>query len=100
VSTRGELLRAGAARRAARRSSSPLAFGPRSPRRRARRGAVTGVRTPSAGSRGAATSSVAAIGATTGLPVATENRRDFALIAALIERVAPPLALELRDAVF
>jgi hypothetical protein len=43
---------------------------------------------------------LAAIGATTGLPVATENARDFAVIASLIERLAPPLALELREAVF
>jgi predicted nucleic acid-binding protein len=43
---------------------------------------------------------LAAIGATSGLPVATRNLRDFALIAGLIEEVAPRLTLELREFVF
>jgi predicted nucleic acid-binding protein len=42
---------------------------------------------------------LAAIAATTGLPVATEKARDFAVIGSLIERIAPPLTLEVRGAV-
>ena len=40
---------------------------------------------------------LASIGATFGLPVATTNRRDFTVIAALLAQVAPQLTLELRD---
>lgn len=43
---------------------------------------------------------LAAMGATYGLPVATENLRDFTAIAQLIADVAPRLVLELRDSVF
>lgn len=43
---------------------------------------------------------LAAIGATYGLPVATENLRDFTAIAELMADVAPRLVLELRDSVF
>lgn len=43
---------------------------------------------------------LAAIAATSGLPLATENLRDFSVIAELIAAVAPPLRLDLRDSVF
>jgi hypothetical protein len=43
---------------------------------------------------------LAAIAATSGLPVATENLRDFTVIARLIDEIAPHLTLELRDSVF
>ena len=43
---------------------------------------------------------LAAIAATTGLPLATENLRDFTAIAALIREVAPRLTLDLRESVF
>jgi predicted nucleic acid-binding protein len=42
---------------------------------------------------------LAAIGATSGLPVATQDHRDFTIIAALLRRVAPRLTLELRNSV-
>lgn len=42
---------------------------------------------------------LASIGATSGLPVATENLRDFTVIAALLAQVAPHLTLQLRDSV-
>jgi predicted nucleic acid-binding protein len=43
---------------------------------------------------------LAAIAATSGLPLATENKRDFAAIAALLGEVAPRLPLDLRASVF
>jgi predicted nucleic acid-binding protein len=43
---------------------------------------------------------LAAIAATSGLPLATEDLRDFTAIAALIRQVAPRLILDLRDSVF
>jgi predicted nucleic acid-binding protein len=43
---------------------------------------------------------LAAIAATSGLPLATENLRDFTAIAALIRQVAPGLTLDLRESVF
>ena len=43
---------------------------------------------------------LAAIAATSGLPLATENLRDFTAIAELIRAVAPRLTLGLRESVF
>jgi predicted nucleic acid-binding protein len=43
---------------------------------------------------------LAAIAATSGLPLATQDVRDFTAIAALIREVAPRLALDLRETVF